>query len=52
MDVELYTMCFGIVSNGLEFLTLEVAGALAFKLGAILGVGYILGACIVSFFLG
>jgi hypothetical protein len=43
-------MCIGIVNNGLEFLTLEVARALAFKLGAILGVGYILGACIVFFF--
>jgi hypothetical protein len=43
-------MCIGIVSNGLEFLTLEVARALTFKLGAILGVGFILGACITSFF--
>jgi len=49
--LKLYTMCIGIVNNGLEFLTLEVARALAFKLGAILGVGYILGACI-AFFLG
>jgi len=36
-------MCIGIVNNGLELRTLEVVGALAFKIGAILGVGYILG---------
>jgi len=36
-------MCIGIVNNGLELWTLEVSRALAFKLGAILGVGISLG---------
>jgi hypothetical protein len=43
--LELYVMCIGIVNNGLELWTSKVVGALAFKLGAIFGVGYILGAC-------
>jgi hypothetical protein len=43
-------MWIGIVNNGFEFLTLEVVGTLTFKLGAILGVRYILGPCIAFLF--
>jgi hypothetical protein len=51
VDSIVVYMCIGIVNNGLELCTLEVSRALAFKLGAILGVGYILGLVLV-FFLG